>query len=166
LSAELFYECTTFLYKEAELLDDAKLEEWLELTSDDIEYRIPVRVTKVRGETGISNNTFFLTEDKKALLTRVKRSRHQSAWAEEIPSRFRRFVSNIRVEPHDGTGQIHVKSNLLLFRAWGEPQQTTMISAERHDVLTRALNGRLNLRRREVILDHSTLPTHNLSMIL
>ena len=144
----MFYECTSFLYREAELLDDAKLEEWLELTSDDIEYRIPIRVTKVRGESGVSKNTFFLTEDKKALLTRVKRSRHQSAWAEEIPSRFRRFVSNIRVELQDGTGQVKVKSNLLLFRAWGEPQQTTMISAERHDVLTRTFNGSLMLRLR------------------
>jgi 3-phenylpropionate/cinnamic acid dioxygenase small subunit len=165
LSLELTHECSSFLYKEAEYLDDGRLEDWLELTSNDIEYRMPVRVTKVRGDSGVSKSSYFLTEDKSALRTRVLRSKHQSAWAEEIPSRFRRYVSNIRVELEE-EGQVRVKSNLLLFRAWGEPQQTTMLSAERRDVLKRSPDGKFKLEKREVILDHSTLPVHNLSMIL
>nr|WP_274517315.1 aromatic-ring-hydroxylating dioxygenase subunit beta [Thermus thermophilus] len=52
----------------------------------------------------------------------------------------------------------------MLTRPWDRPD-FTFLSAERQDLLRRE-NGGWKLARRLVILDHSTLPTHNLSFFL
>ena len=46
----LQYEVEQFLYHEAALLDDRRFHEWLELLTDDVEYWMPIRSTRARGD--------------------------------------------------------------------------------------------------------------------
>jgi ethylbenzene dioxygenase beta subunit len=162
--ADLVREVEGFLYAEAELLDDGRLREWLELLADEVVYRVPVRIVKERGESGVSSSMFHLDEDRDSLELRVDRIETGFAWAEDPPSRLRHFVANVRVR-EDGDGTLRVRSNLLVYRArWDRPQHD-LLSGERHDVLRRTPAG-LRLAERVVVLDATTVPTLNLSFFL
>jgi 3-phenylpropionate/cinnamic acid dioxygenase small subunit len=58
-----------------------------------------------------------------------------------------------------------VKSNLLLYRSRGSDPHHDLLSAERKDVL-RKEDDQWKLRKRMILLDHSVLMTHNLSVFL
>nr|ART40131.1 K168 [uncultured bacterium] len=153
-----------FLYIEAELLDTWQLAAWLELVTKDIDYRMPVRTTRTDKQTGeiYSNRSFHMLEDYESLAARVARLSGTAAWSEYPASRARRHISNVRVTPLNGD-EIAAKSYILFY--WGRDELQTVLSGERQDVL-RAVDGRLRLARRTVLLDHIALPIPNLSMVL
>ncbi|HLY64600.1 MAG TPA: aromatic-ring-hydroxylating dioxygenase subunit beta, partial [Chloroflexota bacterium] len=98
-----YRQCLEFLFHEAELLDNLLLPAWLELLTPDIDYRVPVRATVNRSDAtrGVSATSYHLLEDYGSLSARVARFDTAHAWAEDPPSRVRRFVSNFRIEPAD-----------------------------------------------------------------
>lgn len=159
-----WFEAVTWLDNEAELLDAGKLEQWLALLDPEIRYAVPVRLTRERGGGVDSHggNPHFL-EDMATLRMRVERMKTEFAWAEDPPSRTRRFVTNVRATP-TGDG-LSVRSYLLLYRNRGEDSFAEVISAERFDLLRRTPDG-LRLVRREVRLDQSTLGVRNLAVML
>lgn len=92
-----YHEIVDLLLDEAALLDDRHHHEWLELLTDDVVYRVPVRVTSAHTlETSTSTMDHF-SEDMYSLRKRVLRFDTDHAWAEDPPSRTRRFITNIRV---------------------------------------------------------------------
>src|SRR5713226_5130684 len=87
-------EVEDLLYREAALLDEWRLEEWLELLTDDAVYQVPP--TDV--PEGDSRNTLFIiADDAIRIRSRVKQLLGKSAWAENPRSRTRRLISNVRV---------------------------------------------------------------------
>jgi ethylbenzene dioxygenase beta subunit len=169
---DLTREILDFLYREAALLDEGRYREWLSLLTEDVVYRVPVRLTRERppqgGYGGIAEEMLHMDEDRVSLEMRVARLETGFAWAEDPPSRLRHFVTNVRVgQPlkTDRGEEVEVRSYLLLFRSRWDKPDFTFLSAERQDLLRRE-NGSWKLARRLVILDHSTLPTHNLSFFL
>ena len=165
-SPETYWEVYSFLMDEAEMLDDHREREWLELFTDDAEYLMPVRVTRERGEgDGFSEDSNYFEETRGSLELRVRRLETEYAWAEDPPSRTRHFVTNIRVAEGEEEDEVAVKSNLLLYRSRGSDPEHDLISAERRDVL-RKEEGQWKLRRRVILLDHSVVTTHNLAVFL
>lgn len=169
---DLTREVLNFLYREAELLDEGRYREWLDLLAEDVVYRVPVRVTRERpaegGYGGLAQGMLHMDEDRTSLEMRVARLETGFAWAEDPPSRLRHFVTNVRIgEPQASPRgeEVEVRSNVLVFRSRWDRPEFTFLSAERQDLLRRE-NGGWKLARRLVILDHSTLPTHNLSFFL
>lgn len=154
-----------FLYREAELLDDGRLREWLALLTEDVRYQVPVRITKEHGAgDGVSEEMFHLDEDIHSLQLRVERLETGFAWAEDPPSRIRHFVANVRAEVL-GDDEAAVRSNVLVYRSRRDSPAHDVLSAERRDVLRR-VDGSWRLARRRVILDSTTVPTLNLSFFL
>lgn len=164
---DLRSDVTEFLYREAELLDEGRLREWLGLLTEDVRYQVPIRITREQGAedgvTGVVENMFHLDEDRSSLEMRVERIETGFAWAEDPPSRIRHFVSNVRVAEVPGRqGEVAVRSSVLVYRSrWDKPSHD-LLSAQRQDVLRR-VDGGWRLAERLVILDSTTLPTLNLS---
>jgi 3-phenylpropionate/cinnamic acid dioxygenase small subunit len=160
-------EVTEWLHREAELLDDGRFHDWLELLADDITYQMPVRLTRERGESpdhSFGNQSFL--EDRTTLELRVRRLDTDFAWAEDPPSRTRRFVTNVRVEPADGTSdELRVRSYLLLYRNRGDDSAADLLSAERTDVLRR-IGDSWKLQSRLIRLDQATVGTKNLALLM
>jgi 3-phenylpropionate/cinnamic acid dioxygenase small subunit len=155
-----------FLYLEAELLDDGRFEEWLDVLADDIEYLMPARVTRARGDgSEFVADTYHFEENKYRLRKRIERLGSEYAWAEDPPSRTRHAVSNVRVHVGEGPDEFAVRSVLLLYRSRGETADHDLLSAERHDVV-RHEHGGWKLARRVILLDQATVATHNLSVFL
>ena len=165
-SPETYWEVYSFLMDEAEMLDDHREREWLELFTDDAEYLMPVRVTRERGEgDGFSEDSNYFEETRGSLELRVRRLETEYAWAEDPPSRTRHFVTNVRVAEGEEEDEVAVRTNLLLYRSRGSDPKHDLISAERKDTL-RKEDGQWKLRKRVILLDHSVLTTHNLSVFL
>lgn len=153
-----------FMSLEAELLDGGQFREWLELLDPEIRYVVPVRTTR-EGDAGWVSAIAHWDDDYTGLEMRVLRGETDFAWAESPRSRTRHFVSNIRTSVGAGADELAVRSNLLFFRSRGDSGRWELLSAERVDLL-RWADGSLRLARREVLLDHSTLPIDNLSIVL
>ena len=152
-----------FLFLEAELLDDFRLLEWLQLISPSIDYRIPIRTTRAQDdlERAFSAESFHMVEHFGSLEARMKRF-GSGGWSEFPPSRARRHVGNVRVK-RLSPASLSAKSSLLYF--WSRDVDQIILSAERHDEYFEDEGG-LKLNRRLVLLDHTTLPLPNLSIVL
>lgn len=160
---EEHWACSEWLNEESELLDDNRLRDWLDRLHPELDYRLPIRVTRERTKgAGHSDEGFHLYEDVDSLTTRIDRLDTEYAWAEDPPSRTRRIVSNIRVAVSDA-GEYLVTSNLLIYRGRLADTEFELLAGERHDVLVETDDG-LKLRRRLILLDHSTLKNKNLAV--
>jgi phthalate 3,4-dioxygenase subunit beta len=164
-SLELRIAVEDFLVHEAELLDDRRFEEWLELFTPDVTYEAPIRVTRKTPHETIVDAISFFDENLESLMLRVKRLRTDVAWAEDPPSHTRRFVTNIRTRMGADEDELNVRSSLLLFRSRGDLGHYDLIAGERQDRL-RAVEGRLRIAARRIVLDQSSLGTKNLGVFL
>ena len=153
-----------FLHHEATLLDHGRFDDWLELLTDDVVYRVPVRITRRTGEVDVVDDMYHFDDNRQSLGLRVRRLGTGVAWAEDPPSRTRRFVTNVRAEPGPD-GEVTVSSYLLLYRSRGDDGTHDLLSAERHDVL-RPAGDRWRLAWREAVVDQTTLGTKNLAVFL
>lgn len=154
-----------FLLREAELLDDARFKEWLELLHPDIDYRAPVRV--VPGDpaaTGFSRLAYYYKENATSLANRVERLAQADAWAENPRTRTRRLVGNIRVAPAVGD-DARVRSNLAVFCYRYDDPAPIILTGERHDTLRIAATG-WQLITRTIYLDATVLGLQSLSVFL
>lgn len=159
--------CTRFLYTEAELLDDNDYSAWLETcVSKDLLYLIPTRVTRQRssGISEFSAKGYHVRDHYSGMRLRVNRLNTEHAYAEDPPSRTRRYVTNVRVRTLSDV-EAEVKSNILVHRSQGDTANYDLIAAGRQDIL-RLEDGQWRLLRRVVLLNHTVLPTPNLGIVL
>ncbi|GAA1163290.1 3-phenylpropionate/cinnamic acid dioxygenase subunit beta [Streptomyces hebeiensis] len=166
-SVELERSCVQFLHREAELLDNTDYSGWLETClSEDLEYRIPIRTTRVRTSRDVEFSTtgFHMADSYATMRVRVDRLLTEHAWAEDPPSRTRRLVTNVRVREL-AADAAEVKSYLMLYRSQGDTADYDLIVGERQDVLGLEAGG-WRLRSRLVLLDHTILGTANLGVFL
>ncbi len=165
-SEDTYCRVRDFLYHEAELQDDRRHREWLAVLDPDVSYKAPVRYTSAHTLAGsVLDDMAHFDEDLYSLTKRVERFETEHAWAEDPPSRTRRFVTNIRCWKGDSDEEVVARCNLLLFRSRGDRAAPDLLSARRTDVLRDGPEG-LRLRMREILLDESVLRTQNLAVFL
>ena len=97
-----------FIYGEAELLDQERWQDWLDLFADDGIYWVPSR----RGQTDSLGEVSMFHEDKDLLGMRIGRFTHPGAHGLARPLHTSRVVGNVRVAPEaDGavaTARFHL----------------------------------------------------------
>jgi p-cumate 2,3-dioxygenase subunit beta len=149
-----------FLYEEAALLDAWRLQEWLELLTEDAVYEVP----STDLPDGEAHTTLFLIADNmERIRSRVKQLLGKSAWAEHPPSRTRRLISNVRIREVAGE-TIRVTANFAVYRMRFE-QVDTYIGRYEHTLVWS--DGALKIRQRRAILDLEALRPHGkVSIIL
>jgi p-cumate 2,3-dioxygenase beta subunit len=149
-----------FLYREAALLDEWRLDEWLELLTDDATYQIPP--TDVP-EGDARNTLFIIADDVVRIRSRVKQLLGKSAWAESPHSRTRRLISNVRVLGAEGD-LVLVTANFAVYRMRYESVDTYV---GHYDYKLVREGDDLKIRERRVILDNEALRPHGkISFIL
>ena len=160
----LQFEVEEFLYREASLLDERRLDEWLALLTDDIHYWMPIRRTTtasdVANEFTKPGDTAFFDDDKTTLALRVQRLGVGRAWAEDPPSRTRRLVTNVRIISVDGS-ELTVSANFQLYRTRLNSEEDSWVG-RREDVLRRQ-DGALLLARRHIYLEQTVILSQNMS---
>ncbi len=160
----LTFEVEQFLYREAALLDEHRLEDWLALCTDDIHYWMPIRRTMqskdLANEFTKPGGMAFFDDDKRTLGLRVQRLSQRGAWAEDPPSRTRHSVTNVRVLGVEGN-EIRAACNFRLYRTRLDSEEDSWIG-RREDLLRRE-NGALKLARRHIFLDQTVILAQNMS---
>lgn len=164
----LHHQVHQFLVEEAQLLDEQRYDEWLALLTDDIVYRMPVRVTTAGiGTASTRADMDHFLEDHYSLRKRIERLRTDYAWTEDPPSRVRHFVSNVRAfHPVDEPGDdVVARSYVLMYRSRGDTRAAELLAGERTDRL-RPAGGGWRLACRDIVVDESVLRTQNLAIFV
>ncbi|HUY18067.1 MAG TPA: 3-phenylpropionate/cinnamic acid dioxygenase subunit beta [Candidatus Binataceae bacterium] len=163
-------EVEDFFYREADLLDERRYEEWLTIFTDDVRYWMPIRKNvpyrAEHGDMTDENDIAWIDDDKTTLTKRVRQIQTGVHWAEEPASRICHIISNIRLLEAPGTEnsnhELAVTSRFCVYRNRVETE-TDFLVGRRHDMLRR-VDGRLMVARRKIILDQSVLMAKNLTM--
>ncbi len=164
---QLRLDVEAFLFHEAELLDDRRFHDWIELFTDDARYRIPARENRLTKPDEVAKelqgrNTYF-DDGKTALRMRVERLYTGIAWSEAPPSRTRHLISNVRVRSNTPDG-VEVSSNFIVYRTRLE-RDSDLFAGQRDDLLVRAGES-FRIARRTVILDQAVLEAKSISIFL
>ncbi|MDB5697800.1 MAG: aromatic-ring-hydroxylating dioxygenase, beta subunit [Alphaproteobacteria bacterium] len=157
------------LYREARLLDEERFAEWLEMTTEDVAYCMALRARRFRkdrsGDPPIGTGMIF-NEDRARLCLRIDRLRSGYVWAEDPVNFVRRIISNVEIalaeEGAGGEGCAEVHSVVTIHRSRINNQTRTLV-AGRKDRWRRE-DGAWRLARRDLVLDHSTIPDSNLNV--
>ena len=162
----LTHEVTEFLYAEAELLDERRFDEWLELFTEDAQYWMPMRQNIQSGEehreyTSNTEGISWFDEGKETLKSRVDQIKTGQHWAEEPISRVCHMVSNVQII-HGTPPEITVKSRMLVYRNRLQ-DETDFFVGKRQDVL-RKVDGLWKISQRKIILDQNVLLAKNVTM--
>jgi len=163
----LWLELMQFYIREAWLLDERKLKEWLDLFTDDVLYFMPRRKNVPRREAQREltplGDLAILEEDKRYLEMRIARLETGMAWAEDPPSRTRHLIGNLEAAPLEN-GEVEARTAFLVYRSHLETDHQ-LLSGCRADLL-RKVNGVWMVAKRTIVLDANVLLDKNLSVFL
>lgn len=96
-----------FLYYEAELLDEWKLDEWLTLFLPDSHYLVP---SLSNPDLDSKQSLYMIMDDYRRLSSRVHQYAGGFVWAENPHSQVQRMVTNVRiVSQNDDEIVVHAK---------------------------------------------------------
>jgi 3-phenylpropionate/cinnamic acid dioxygenase small subunit len=158
-------EVERFFSVEAELLDERRFDEWLDLLHEDIRYWMPI-ARNVRFDrsdveyTREGTEASWFDEGKDVLRKRVQQLQGGDHWAEEPRSRTTHLVGNVHIDKTEGA-DITVKSRFMAC-AYRLDHDFDLFIGKRVDVLRRE-HGKLTVLRRTVYLDQSVLLSRNLT---
>jgi 3-phenylpropionate/cinnamic acid dioxygenase small subunit len=164
-------EVEDFLYREADLLDERRYEEWLDLFTEDAHYWMPLRRnvprdTPEREFTRPGADANWFDEGKDTLRRRVRQILTGIHWAEEPPSRICHIISNVQLVQEIPSGptpsEVGVRSRFIVYRNRVETE-TDFLVGKREDLLRRE-DGDWRIARRKIVLDQSVLLAKNLTM--
>ena len=164
-------EVEAFLYREAELLDERRYAEWLELFTEDAHYFMPMRRNVPHDQperefTRAGADVNWFDEGKDTLGRRVQQILTGIHWAEEPPSRTCHMIANVQILAADPAGpaptEVTVKSRFLVYRNRVETESDFLVG-KREDVLRRVGDG-WKIARRRIILDQNVLLAKNLTV--
>ena len=151
-------EAEDFLYREAALLDDMQLEEWLTLFTDDATYWIP----EGKDDLDPAREASILYDDRFRMEDRVWRLNSGAAHAQIPPSRTQHMISNVQVgEAADG--EVIVYSNFAIFEVRRNEQRTF---AGRYEHRLRLEGEGWRIRQKKAMLVNNASPLYNLTFMV
>jgi len=166
----LTQEIAEFLYREAEILDERRYDDWLALLADDIRYWMPMRRNVKYGEeerefTRERQDIAWFDEGKDTLIRRVKQIQTGIHWAEEPVSRISHLVTNVQlVEATPSVAEareVTTRCRFLIYRNRVETE-TDILVGKREDLLKR-VGADWRIAHRKILLDQNVLLSKNLT---
>lgn len=151
-------EFEAFLFREARLMDNHQLNDWLELWSKDCLYWVPCNVEDVDPNRELS----IIYENHDQIRERVRRLGGKFAHAQQPKSRLIRVLSNIEVTEADDTGIVGTSTFVL-----GEVRlnrQMLWFGRNEHR-LVRTEDG-LRIRYKKVFVLNNDTPMPNMTFLV
>ena len=161
-------EIEEFYYREAELLDERRYSDWVELIADDIHYFMPIRRNIKFGEWDRENSKpglepSWFDEDKRTLVGRVRQLETGLHWCEEPVSRVRHVVSNVELV-REGEHEIETRCRFILYKNRVMDMENLFIG-KREDLLRRDPVTGWKIARRTIILDQNVLLAKDMNIL-
>jgi p-cumate 2,3-dioxygenase subunit beta len=144
-------EVEDLFYQEADLLDSWRLDDWLELLTDDAAYYVP---PNDKPDADARYTLFTIADDIVRLRERVIRLKDPNCHAEYPLSRTRRMIGNVRITGVDGDA-ISAAANFIIHRYRHNDLDRVFVGHYRYKL--RRQGGRLKIAERRAILDAQQL---------
>ena len=155
----LQHEVEQLLYREARLLDDWNLDEWLTLYTADARYTVP---TTDLPEGDPVSDLVFIDDDYARMAARIVRLKSRHAHREYPWSRTRRFIANVMLTTVEDD-EIEATASVAVWR-FRAGESAPYVG--RYDVRLRRVDGELRLCRKRAILDQEELSDHGALSII
>jgi len=159
LSEPLSARVAAFLAREAWLLDNWRLDDWLALVTDDIRYVVPATDCP---DGDADNSVVFINDDITLLRARVKRLQSRHAHREYPASRTRRFITNILAEQADD-GSVHLTASFQVYRF---RLRRTAVYVGWYEMTLLPDGDTFKIRTRRATLDQEALDEHGAVSII
>jgi len=156
----LQHEVQEFLFREARLLDERRLSEWLDLLADDVHYFMPIRRNIKFGDWDLEysdpeSEISYFDEGKDILQGRVRQINTGVHWAEEPVSRFEHLISNVEIvgsEPNE----VQVASKFFCYQNRLQDEVNIFVG-RRYDTLRRDPITTFKVVKRKILLAQNVL---------
>ena len=144
-------EVEDLFYHEADLLDSWRLDEWLDLLTEDAAYYVP---PNDRPDADARYTLFTIADDMVRLRERIIRLKDPNCHAEYPQSRTRRMIGNVRVTGSEGD-LICAAANFIVHRFRYNDLDRVFVGHYRYKL--KRQGGRLKIAERRAILDAQEL---------
>jgi 3-phenylpropionate/cinnamic acid dioxygenase small subunit len=156
----LQHEVEQFLYREARLLDERRLNEWLDLLADELHYWMPMRRNIKFGDwdlefTRSEDEINWFDEGKDILAGRIRQINTGIHWPEEPVSRFEHMITNVEVVGVDGD-EIRVNSKFFCYQNRLQDEVNHFVG-RREDLLRRDPSTGFKIVKRKIILAQNVM---------
>lgn len=163
----LVHEVEQFYFLEADMFDEWRLREWLELLADDVRYFMPMTRNVAHNNraaqfTRPQQDVAWFDDDKQILVARVEQILSGVHWAEEPLSRISHLVTNVRIHAAEGD-TVEAGSRFLIYKNRMQ-SETDIYVGKRRDILRRTADG-LRIAKRTIWLDQNVLLAKNLTTL-
>ncbi len=152
------HEVSEFLYREAALLEEGRLEDWVKLFTPDGLYWVPSNSFDIDPERELS----IAYDNVDRLRERVSRLRSGSFWAQDPPSRTTRMVGNVRITARTEDG-CEVESRFIAVEL--RRGATQVLSGKALHELRR-VDGQWRMKKKIVHLIQNNEPIGNLTFLV
>lgn len=154
-SAPTEAQLSRFVYDEARLIDEKRLDEWYELFTDDSRYWMPL----TRGQPDGVNHTSLLYEDKLLLKVRVERLKKPNSFSQQQPS----FCQHVLQQPHlesiDEAAGVYVMRTPFVYVETQLDQQVVLAGVVQHHLVVQDGRLRIRLKKVELVNCDAALPS-------
>jgi 3-phenylpropionate/cinnamic acid dioxygenase small subunit len=147
VSVETQREVEQFLYRQAEILDERRWDDWLGLFTPDGHYWMPADPSHTSGE-GVPS---IFYEDQYMMRVRAGRLEHPRAWSQSPRNRTNHVVSNVIIEneePETGALSVRAKFIMVEFRL---DEQRYFTGTYRHHLVPTPAGLRIRLQRVDLL---------------
>jgi 3-phenylpropionate/cinnamic acid dioxygenase small subunit len=145
-----------FVYHEARLIDEKRLDEWYELFSDDCRYWMPL----MRGQPEGPGHTSLFDEDKLLLKIRIERLRKPNSYSQANPSWCQHILQAPRIEWRDAGTGIAVLRTPFMYVEYQQDQQEIYAGVAWHHLKAVGAAGiKIVLKKIELLNCEAALPS-------
>lgn len=161
---ELYHQITQFLYREARMLDNDLMREWLTAMVDpEISYQVVMTEERFRRDKAVAGSAEVkpFDDDINALELRVRHFETGLQSMMDPPQRLFRTITNIEAFHRDKDEEYLVFSHGLASRFRRQYEHEQLVFS-REDVLRRAQDGGLRILSRRIVLPERVARNKNL----
>jgi len=152
-------EVEDFLFEEAAILDDWRLDDWLALFTEDCRYVVP---TTDKPDGNPATDLTLVDDDHERLYWRVNRLKSRHAHREFPWSRTRRLITNVRVLRAEGD-EIDLSCSIVVYR-YRHGQQDHFVGRYLYTLHRTVAGLRIRIRRAELDMERLS-PNGSISMV-
>jgi 3-phenylpropionate/cinnamic acid dioxygenase small subunit len=146
---------TEFVYREARLLDEKRLDEWYELFTDDARYWMPL----TRGQSDGETHTSLFYEDKLLLRVRIERLRSPNAFSQQPPSFCQHVLQQPAIEEADAAANRYVVRTPFIYAESQLDRQLLLTGIAWHHLTSIEGTLRMRLKKVELLNCEAALPS-------
>ena len=148
-------ELARFLYREARLIDEKRLDEWYGLFTEDALYWMPL----VRGQTDPHSHTSLFCEDRFLLKVRIERLKNPLSHSQQQPSFCQHVLQRPEVvERDDAAGEYALRTPFVYLETRLD-EQVVLGGVAHHDLRLEDGGLKIAVKRIELLNRDAALPS-------